>query len=526
MVPRLLSIFKNAIDYQIFVKKSIQNFFPVQRAAIPVIIDVLSCNNFHRGRDVCVSSPTGSGKTLSFVIPIVQTLINRVEVKLRAIIILPVRDLAQQVYKVLEDFAKPCGLKATLSVGHRSFQEDLNCIIKEVSPGKYRWLIDVLVTTPSRLIDLIHNCAGFDLSSLQILVLDEVDRLLDFDIEYNLVQEVDEAVHGAKGRVPCLCCSTETLDSSKGIRGCTCLVSGSTLSEEDLSCMIKEVSPGKYRWLVTTPSHFIMLPSNYTYEGPNGVKLLRVRSIAGHRLRVTQELAEELDKDYETKLSKDAKLILLVDLDQTLIDTTNEPPLDGMKDVFKYQLMASVYAAPDLLFVDTDKMEERIQRFFKLGFVNNIDKFYVFHEAPHGWYLQDWKQFILKFNYIQYRIMPWLLNKQDDQYPTPHPLIKVYSALELPYERIKSRFLWVSSAGICPPKFNENGGDNLNLAVILKNLPLINSKHFFKTAIYTVEDSIMSDITDLPSKEESFYLEDHEDENVREAYKARNKRIK
>lgn len=207
-------------------KKSIENFFPVQRAAIPVIIDVLSCNNFHRGRDVCVSSPTGSGKTLSFVIPIVQTLINRVEVKLRAIIILPVRDLAQQVYKVLEDFAKPCGLKATLSVGHRSFQEDLNCIIKEVSPGKYRWLIDVLVTTPSRLIDLIHNCAGFDLSSLQILVLDEVDRLLDFDIEYNLVQEIDEAVYGAKGRVPCLCCSTETLDSSKGIRGCTCLVSG------------------------------------------------------------------------------------------------------------------------------------------------------------------------------------------------------------------------------------------------------------------------------------------------------------
>lgn len=207
-------------------KQSIENFFPVQRAAIPVILDVLTCNNFHRGRDVCVSSATGSGKTLSFIIPIIQTLVNRVKIKLSAIIILPVRDLAQQVYKVLEDFAKPCGLKTTLSVGHRSFQEDMNCIVKQVAPGKYRWLIDVLVTTPSRLIDLIHNCSGFDLSSLQILVLDEVDRLLDFDIEYNLIKEIDEAVYGAKGRVPCLCCSTETLDSSKGIRGCTCLVSG------------------------------------------------------------------------------------------------------------------------------------------------------------------------------------------------------------------------------------------------------------------------------------------------------------
>ncbi|XP_025016203.1 RNA polymerase II subunit A C-terminal domain phosphatase isoform X1 [Tetranychus urticae] len=116
-----------------------------------------------------------------------------------------------------------------------------------------------------------------------------------------------------------------------------------------------------------------MLPSNYTYEGPNGVKLLRVRSRAGHRLRVTQELAEELDKDYETRLLKDEKLILLVDLDQTLIDTTNEPPLDGMKDVFKYQLYG-----PNSPWYFT-KLRPHTFRFLE-----NISKLYELHICTFG----------------------------------------------------------------------------------------------------------------------------------------------
>ncbi|XP_053213924.1 ATP-dependent RNA helicase DDX51-like [Panonychus citri] len=215
-------------------RSRLQFFFPVQKTSIPVILDSLRGNNYHRGRDVCVSSPTGSGKTLAFIIPIIQSLANRVEIKLRSIIILPVRDLACQVFKVLEDFASPLGLKASLSVGQRSFTEDMNSIVKEVTPGVYKWLIDILVTTPSRLIDLIHSCPGFNLSSLQILVLDEVDRILDFDIEYNWLEEIDKAVYGKQNRVPCPCCKPvgdgSTLISSNSNRGCLSLVSGCNLT--------------------------------------------------------------------------------------------------------------------------------------------------------------------------------------------------------------------------------------------------------------------------------------------------------
>ena len=59
-----------------------------------------------RPHDVCVSAPTGSGKTLAFVLPIVQALRNRVVPRVRALVVLPVQDLATQVYKVFLQYAE------------------------------------------------------------------------------------------------------------------------------------------------------------------------------------------------------------------------------------------------------------------------------------------------------------------------------------------------------------------------------------------------------------------------------------
>ena len=61
--------------------------------------------------DICVSAPTGSGKTLAYVLPIVETLSERVVTRLRALIVLPTRDLVTQVRETLEEVGKGKGLK-------------------------------------------------------------------------------------------------------------------------------------------------------------------------------------------------------------------------------------------------------------------------------------------------------------------------------------------------------------------------------------------------------------------------------
>merc|ERR1719369_370248 len=84
----------------------IREFFPVQRHVIPFLLSSLREGTlyldpgFLRPNDICVSAPTGSGKTLAFVVPILQALSHRVVPRIRALVVLPVKDLALQVSKV------------------------------------------------------------------------------------------------------------------------------------------------------------------------------------------------------------------------------------------------------------------------------------------------------------------------------------------------------------------------------------------------------------------------------------------
>lgn len=68
--------------------------------------------------------------------------------------------------------------------------------------------------------------------------------------------------------------------------------------------------------------------------------------------------------------------------------------------------------APDLLFIDVDLMKKRLEKFSQFGFINNLDRFFIFRESPYGWFLQDWEQFTKKYSYIQFRIMPWLMERE------------------------------------------------------------------------------------------------------------------
>ncbi|XP_015782748.1 RNA polymerase II subunit A C-terminal domain phosphatase [Tetranychus urticae] len=107
------------------------------------------------------------------------------------------------------------------------------------------------------------------------------------------------------------------------------------------------------------------------YSNATSASVCMVHSVP--ELRVTQEQAEKLGKDDETRLLKDEKLVLLVDLDQTLIHSTNEPLPEGLEDVFKYQLYG-----PNSPWYFT-KLRPHTTRFLE-----NISKLYELHICTFG----------------------------------------------------------------------------------------------------------------------------------------------
>ena len=157
--------------------------------------------------------PRDAGKTLAYVLPIVQSLSTRIVTRLRCVVLLPSRDLALQVYHVFQPFCMALGLKVELVYGQHSFTTEQSKLVgRDPLTGKTRSLVDILICTPGRLMDHLQaeassaaaaeiaasmedNTAGgssqsvasaaapmhydFHLHDLQFLVIDEIDRLLN-----------------------------------------------------------------------------------------------------------------------------------------------------------------------------------------------------------------------------------------------------------------------------------------------------------------------------------------------------------
>ena len=138
---------------------------PIQQQAIPPVIE---------GKDLMGGAQTGTGKTAGFTLPVLQRLMSsaknsQAHKSVRALILTPTRELAAQVHESVETYGKYLPLKSTVIFGGVS----INPQIKTLRNG-----IDILVATPGRLLDHVSQ-KTVDLSKVEVLILDEADRMLD-----------------------------------------------------------------------------------------------------------------------------------------------------------------------------------------------------------------------------------------------------------------------------------------------------------------------------------------------------------
>src|SRR5258707_10844141 len=135
---------------------------PIQASAIPEVL---------KGRDVLGCAQTGTGKTASFTLPMIDILASgRARARMpRSLILEPTRELATQVANAFETYGKHHKLSMALLIGGESFSDQE----RKLDRG-----VDVLIATPGRMLDLFER-GKILLSDVKILVIDEADRMLD-----------------------------------------------------------------------------------------------------------------------------------------------------------------------------------------------------------------------------------------------------------------------------------------------------------------------------------------------------------
>ncbi|KAG0045016.1 ATP-dependent RNA helicase dbp4 [Gryganskiella cystojenkinii] len=124
------------------------------------------------GKDILGAAKTGSGKTLAFLVPMIEMLYRQKwgpQDGLGALIISPTRELAVQIFEVLRKIGREHSFSAGLIIGGKDWKIERELITK----------MNILVCTPGRLLQHMDQSAGFDCDNLQLLVLDEADRILD-----------------------------------------------------------------------------------------------------------------------------------------------------------------------------------------------------------------------------------------------------------------------------------------------------------------------------------------------------------
>uniref|UniRef100_A0A8D3B714 ATP-dependent RNA helicase n=1 Tax=Scophthalmus maximus TaxID=52904 RepID=A0A8D3B714_SCOMX len=190
--------------------KKLQSHGIMQAEVIPAILESLQPGLlFGRGgyqpRDICVSAPTGSGKTLAFVIPVIQVLMRRVVCEVRALAVLPTKELVSRCSR----HTPGTTLKVVMLAGQRSFAAE-QASLSEHRGGRRCSLADVVVATPGRLVDHINKNSGLCLEHLRFLIIDEADRMID-SMHQSWLSQVVRAVYrsGSDSRATSMFSRTE-----------------------------------------------------------------------------------------------------------------------------------------------------------------------------------------------------------------------------------------------------------------------------------------------------------------------------
>ena len=154
--------------------------FAIQTEAVPVAM---------QGRDVCGRAKTGSGKTLAFGVPMLARITDKAEPrKPLGLVLVPTRELAVQVAEVLEPIATHAGMRVVPVYGGASRHTQIDDLARGV---------ELVVATPLRLIDLLKS-NEVDLGSVQIVCLDEADRMADD----GFTPQVEWILRHCTGRTP------------------------------------------------------------------------------------------------------------------------------------------------------------------------------------------------------------------------------------------------------------------------------------------------------------------------------------
>ena len=144
---------------------------PIQSQAIPLILS---------GKDVMGGAQTGTGKTAGFTLPLLQRLnanpIKNGQRPIRALILTPTRELAAQIDKSVETYGRHLSLQSMVIFGGVKINPQID---------KLRQSVDILVATPGRLLDHVER-KTVNLSHIEILVLDEADRMLDMGFIHDI----------------------------------------------------------------------------------------------------------------------------------------------------------------------------------------------------------------------------------------------------------------------------------------------------------------------------------------------------
>ena len=148
---------------------------PIQEKAIPLILE---------GKDVLASAQTGTGKTAGFTLPILQILARGQQLRrrpIRTLILSPTRELAAQIYDNVNAYSAFLDIKSAVIFGG---------VNQRPQVASLRNGVDILVATPGRLLDL-HNQRLLSLANIEILVLDEADRMLDMGFKRDIDKIMD-----------------------------------------------------------------------------------------------------------------------------------------------------------------------------------------------------------------------------------------------------------------------------------------------------------------------------------------------